>query len=119
LSFAAKHENGQNRAVRPFLTGSVALHCATGDLRRSYNLDVSIKVTRKDRFSRTVTLAPDEERPEQTTITIAGVFTHREQKAVGTLRAHATGAPFGDCDSGVVTWTTKGDTGSKPVGRAT
>jgi hypothetical protein len=106
LAFVAQQRNGQNRTVHPFLTGSVALHCAQGDIHSSYNTDQAMRVSKKERFSGTLTPL-DEPSQGTTTIQVTGRFTHNENKAVGTLRAHLTGASFGDCDSGIVDWSTK------------
>lgn len=119
LSFIAKQRNGQIRTVRPFLTGLVVLHCPTGDTRRSFNTDQAIRVSRKGHFSGVLTPISDEGFQGITTIQIEGDFTHRNQKAAGTLDAHWTGGPFGVCDSGVVAWTTKnGSQGPGPRGAA-
>ena len=107
LTFGAQHRNGQLRTVHPFLTGVVVLHCAGGDIRSSYNTNQTMRVSKKERFSGTLTPPSDEGSQGTATIQVAGRFTHNEHKAVGTLRAHLTGTSFGDCDSGIVDWGTK------------
>jgi hypothetical protein len=107
LTLVAQHRHGQNRTVHPFLTGTVVLHCAGGDIRNSYNTNQVMRVSKKERFSGTLTPPIDEGSQGTTTIQVAGRFTHHEHKAVGTLRAHLTGTSFGDCDSGIVDWGTK------------
>jgi hypothetical protein len=118
LSFLAKERNGQIQTVRPFLTGFVVLHCPGGDISRSYNTDEAMRVSKKGHFSGVLTPLSDEASLGTTTIRVQGAFTQRNQKAVGTLDVHLTGVSFGDCDSGVVAWTTKGGSqGSGPSHR--
>src|SRR4051794_18712056 len=77
--FGTQLRHGHNHTVRPFLTGNVVLHCPSGgELRRSYNTNQTMRVSKKERFSGLLSPVTD---PDQevdptivTTIQVTGVF---------------------------------------------